>query len=133
MPSRMSACGFVALLLALTLFPGCSAFNPLCGSARPAPVLTSISPTTATLAEIQNTLTLVIAGSHFVSASVAVVNNSQVATVVSSSTRIQASVGPGSITSTGTYTVVVNTPAGNTGNLGCDSGGTSTQASLTVQ
>ena len=130
MPSRISACGFVALLAIVMSLPGCNALNPLCGSARPAPVLTSISPTSVTLAQIQNTVTIVVAGSSFVSSSVAQVNNAEVATVVSSSTRIQASIGPANITAPGMYSISVKTPSGTSGNLGCDSGGTSTQATL---
>jgi hypothetical protein len=132
MPSRLSACGFIALLAALATLPGCNALNPLCGSARPVPVLNSISPTTVTMTEIQSTVTVVAAGSNFVSASVAQVNNSKVGTVVSSSTRIQASVGTASVTGPGSYLISINTPSGNTGNLGCESGGTSSQATLTV-
>jgi hypothetical protein len=132
MPSRFSACGFVALLAAVATLPGCNALNPLCGSARPVPVLNSISPTTVTMAEVRNTVTLVLAGSSFVSASVAQVDNSKVGTVVSSSTRIQASVGTAYVTGPGSYLISVNTPSGNTGNLGCESGGTSGQATLTV-
>jgi hypothetical protein len=113
--------------------PGCSAINPLCGSSRPSPVLTSINPTTVTLAEVHGNFLLDVNGSHFVGASVVVINKGQVASDVSSSTLIKATVGPANITAAGTYQVWVNTPSGNSGNLGCDSGGNSSQATLTVQ
>jgi hypothetical protein len=133
MPSRSAIWSLAALMVAALGLPGCSAINPLCGSSRPTPVLTSISPTTATEAEIQSTFTLNLTGSHFVGASVVEINNVQVATDVTASTTIKATIGPASVKGTGTYKVWVSTPAGNSGNLGCDSGGTSSQASLTVQ
>jgi hypothetical protein len=133
MPSRSARWSLVLLIIAAVGLPGCSAINPLCGSSRPTPVLTSISPTIATEAEVQSTFTLNLAGSHFVGASVVEINNVQVTTDVTTSSTIKATVGPASISGTGLYKVWVSTPAGNSANLGCDSGGTSSQASLTVQ
>ena len=133
MPSRSAMWSLVALIVAALGLPGCSAINPLCGSSRPTPVLTSISPATVTEAEVQSSLTLNLVGSHFVGASVVEINNVQVTTDVTASTTIKATVGPASINGTGVYKVWVSTPAGNSGNLGCDSGGSSSQASLTVQ
>jgi hypothetical protein len=132
MPSRSTTLSLVALMVAALGLPGCSAINPLCGSSRPTPALTSINPTTVTDAEVQATLTLNLVGSHFVGASVVEINNVQVATDVTSSTTIKATVGPASVSGAGVYKVWVNTPSGNSGNLGCDSGGNSSQASLTV-
>ena len=119
----------VAVILAL---PGCNAVNPLCGSARPAPVLSSISPMTVSYSQVQSTFTLDLVGSHFVAASVGVINNVQLATDVASSTSLKATVGAADISAPGTFQVWVYTPAGNSGDLGCSSGGNSSKATLTV-
>jgi len=133
MPSRSARWLLVILLLSALGLPGCSAINPLCGSSRPVPVLTSINPTTITEAEVLSTVTVNLVGSHFVGASVVEINNVQVTTDVTSSTTIKATVGPASVNGTGVFKIWVSTPAGNSGSLGCDSGGNSSQASLTVQ
>ena len=65
---------FSALLLALLVFQGCNALNPLCGSARPSPVIGSLSATTATFAEVQQGFPLTVNGSQFVSSSVVLIN-----------------------------------------------------------
>jgi hypothetical protein len=132
------ASGYNAVLLTLVVagawaLPGCSAINPLCGSSRPVPVLTSISPTTVTEADVLGTFILNIKGSNFVSSSVVVINKAQIASDVTSATTIKASVGPATLKSAGIYNVWVNTPAGNSGDLGCDSGGSSSQTTLTVE
>jgi hypothetical protein len=62
-----------ALLLVLPFFPGCNALNPLCGSARPAPVIGSLSATTITFAEVQQGFLLTVNGSQFVSSSFVVI------------------------------------------------------------
>ena len=64
MPSR--TCGLsLAALLALLLLPGCgnNTLNPFCGSARPAPLIGSLSPSTMTFAEVQQGDTLTVSGS----------------------------------------------------------------------
>jgi hypothetical protein len=119
------ASGYNAVLLTLVVagawaLPGCSAINPLCGSSRPVPVLTSISPTTVTEADVLGTFILNI-------------KKAQIASDVTSATTIKASVGPATLKSAGIYNVWVNTPAGNSGDLGCDSGGSSSQTTLTVE
>jgi len=112
---------------------GCNALNPVCQSARPSPVLTSIDPTSVSYSDVQKTFTLNIVGSRFVASSVAVIDTVQLATVVTSSTTMTATVGPTDIKSLGTVQVWVFTPAGNTGDLGCSSGGNSSKTSLTVK
>jgi hypothetical protein len=54
MPSRTCALSFAALW-ALLFLPGCgnNTLNPFCGSARPAPLIGSLSPSTTTFAEVQ--------------------------------------------------------------------------------
>jgi hypothetical protein len=125
-------CAIGTLILGILLLPGCNAINPLCGSARPSPVLTSIAPTSVSFAEVQKTFQLSVTGSHFVSASVIVVNGIQVSTNIPSSTQLSGTVSTAAIPTTGTYKVYVSTPAGNSGNLGCTSGGKSSSVTLTV-
>lgn len=129
----MLLCRRVALLLVL-LIPilGCNALNPLCGSSRPAPALTSISPTTITFSSLQSDLSLALTGKEFVASSVVVFNGTTVSTTVTSSTQLTADIPQSLITGPGTYTVQVKTPAGNSGNVGCSSGGTSATQTLTV-
>ncbi len=74
-----------ALLLALLFFPGCNAINPLCGSARPVPVIGSLSATMIPFAEVQQGFVLTVNGSQFVSSSVVVINGTTLSTTVVSS------------------------------------------------
>jgi hypothetical protein len=121
-----------ALLLALLLFQGCNALNPLCGSARPAPIIGSLSPSTATFAEVQKGLLLTVNGSQFVSSSVVVINGTTLSTLATSSKQLQVTVTTAVISASGTASLTVNTPSGNSGNLGCTSGGTSKALVLTI-
>jgi len=121
-----------ALLLALLVFPGCNALNPLCGSARPAPVIGSLSPNTVTFAEVRKGFLLTVNGSQFVSSSVVVVNGTTLNTLATSSQQVQATITSAVISAAGTASVTVNTPSGNSGNLGCTSGGTSHALVLTI-
>ena len=121
-----------ALLLALLFFPGCGALNVVCGSARPVPVSTSLSPGTATFAQVQQGLPLVVNGSHFDASSVVVINGTTLATQVTSSQLVQVTVTSAVITAPGTANVVVHTPGGNSGAVGCSSGGTSKTLVLTI-
>ena len=125
---------FVALwgLVGLLSFPACNAINPLCGSARPAPTISSLSPATIQFSEVQQGAVLTVNGSDFVSSTVVVINGTTVATTVISSQQLQATLTTALITSPGTANVVVNTPSGNSGDLGCKSGGTSGSLALTV-
>jgi hypothetical protein len=121
-----------ALILALWLLPGCNALNPLCGSARPAPVLDSISPSSLTFSQLPPNFTLTATGSHFVSASVVVFNGTSLTTSVNSSSLLTVTITASMIPAPGNYNVRVHTPAGTTGNLGCSSGGDSAVQVLTV-
>ena len=121
-----------ALLLALLVFQGCNALNPLCGSARPAPIIGSLSATTITFAEVQKGFLLTVSGSHFVSSSVVVVNGTTLTTLATSSQQLEASITATVISAPGTASVTVNTPSGNSSNLGCTSGGTSHALILTI-
>jgi hypothetical protein len=75
MPSR--TCGLsLAALLALLFLPGCNnTLNPLCGSARPAPLIGSLSPNTMSFAPVQQGSVLIVNGSHFVSSRLGLKNS----------------------------------------------------------
>jgi len=123
-----------ALLLALLVFQACNALNPACGSARPAPIIGSLSASTITLSQVQQPqgFVLVVYGSQFVSSSVGVINGTALSTVVTSSTQLQVTLTTAVISAPGTASVTVNTPSGNSGDLGCTSGGTSSALVLTI-
>jgi hypothetical protein len=120
------------LLVALLVFQGCNSLNPLCGSSRPAPIIGSLSPSMVTLAEVQQGFLLTVTGSQFVSASVIVVNGTAVSTLATSSMQLQATITAAVISASGAASVTVNTPSGNSSDLGCSSGGTSKALTLTV-
>jgi hypothetical protein len=117
---------------ALLLLPGCNALNPLCGSARPSPSLSSISPTTMAFSSLPPSFVLTATGGHFVASSVVVFNGAELATTVVSSSQLTANVTSSMIPAPGPFKVEVKTPSGNSGNLGCSSGGTSGAQTLTV-
>jgi len=121
-----------ALLFALLVFPACNSLNPLCGSARPDPSIGSLSASTITFAEVQQGFVLTVYGSQFVSSSVGVVNGTQLSTVVTNSTQLQVTITTAVISAPGTASVTVNTPSGNSGDLGCASGGTSKALVLAI-
>lgn len=129
---RISLCLRLSAISLALLLPGCNALNPLCGSARPAPVIASLSASTITLAQVQQGFVLTVNGSQFVSASVVLVNGAAQSTVVMGSTQLKITLTTAVISAPGTLKVSVNTPSGNSGNLGCTSGGTSKALVLTV-
>jgi len=120
------------LVLASLVFPACNSLNPLCGSARPAPAISSLSASTITLAQVQEGFVLNVYGSKFVSSSVVVINGTNLNTLVTSSTQLQFTITTAVISAPGTVGVTVNTPSGNSADLGCSSGGTSGALVLTV-
>jgi hypothetical protein len=121
-----------ALLLASLACQACNALNPLCGSARPDPIVGSLSASTITLSEVQPGFVLDVYGARFVSSSVVVINGTKLSTVVTSSTQLQVTITAALISAPGTASVTVNTPSGNSGDLGCTSGGTSGTLVLTI-
>lgn len=123
----------LGVVLALSCLPGCSnALNPLCGSARPAPLIGSLSPSSMDFAQVQRGAVLTVNGSHFVSSSVVVINGTTLATTVLNSTQLQVTITTGLISAPGTFDVTVVTPSGNSGDVGCSSGGTSSALALTI-
>jgi len=121
-----------SLVILLVVLPGCNALNPLCGSARPVPVLKSISPTTTVFSQLPASFLLTLTGSEFVSSSVVIFNGATLATAVNSSSQLTVTITSSMIVAPGTYNVQVQTPAGNSGDLGCSSGGQSATLTLTV-
>ena len=121
-----------ALLFAVMFLAGCGALNPFCGSARPKPVLTSLTPNPASLTQVQQGLLLTVNGSHFYSSSILLWNGVALPTTVMSSTQLQATITTTQISSPGTAQIVVHTPANLSGDLGCDSGGNSKALTFTV-
>jgi hypothetical protein len=121
-----------ALLLAVFVFPGCNALNPLCGSARPSPSIASLSADTITLAQVQQGFVLTVNGSHLVASSVVLINGITLPTQVLSSQQVQVTITSTVISAPGTASVVVNTPGGTSSDLGCTSGGTSHALVLTI-
>ncbi len=120
------------IVLASLFLPGCNALNPLCGSARPVPVIASLSADSITLAQAQQGFLLTVTGKEFVASSVVLINGSAQTTSVQSSSELQVTIPVDLFSAPGTAAVSVQTPSGNSGKLGCDSGGTSSALTLTV-
>ncbi|HMK21795.1 MAG TPA: IPT/TIG domain-containing protein [Terriglobales bacterium] len=130
MPSRL---WLVVGLLSLTLLAGCNnTLNPLCGSARPAPLIGSLSPGTISFSDLQQGAVLTVNGSQFVSSSVVLINGQPLSTIVSSSQQLKVTLTTGVISGPGAVNVSVMTPSGSTGDVGCTSGGKSTVLVLNV-
>jgi hypothetical protein len=132
MPSRICALS-LASLLALFVLPGCNnTLNPLCGSARPMPQIGSLSPSTLTFSQVQQGSTLIVNGSRFVSASEVVINKTPLSATVVSDQQLKVKLSTDVISAPGSVNVMVRTPSGNSGDLGCTSGGDSSVLVLTV-
>lgn len=121
-----------AVVLAFLLLPGCNALNPLCNSSRPAPVMGALSASTITFAQVQQGFVLTVTGSEFVASSVVIINGTTLSTTVVSSQSLQVTITANLISGPGSASVTVNTPSGNSGYLGCTSGGTSSALTLTI-
>jgi len=121
-------------LVPLTLLAGCNnTLNPLCGSARPKPLIASLSPSTVTFADVQNGVLLSVNGSQFVPASEIVINGKTLAATATSANQLQVMLTTSVISGPGKATVKVVTPSGGTSDVGCSSGGTSSVLTLTVK
>jgi hypothetical protein len=121
-----------SVVLACLFLPGCGALNPLCGSSRPAPVIGSLSASTITFAQVQQGFLLTVTGKEFVASSVVIINGTTLITTVKSSQQLQVTIPTDLISGPGTANVTVNTPSGNSGYLGCSSGGTTSALTLTI-
>jgi hypothetical protein len=122
----------LSVLLAMFSLAGCNATNPLCGSSRPKPLIGSLSPSSMDFAQVQQGAVLTVMGSQFVSSSVVVINGTTLSPTVVSTQELQVTITTGLISGPGTFNVFVQTPGGNSGDLGCASGGNSSTLKLTV-
>ncbi len=133
---RLRSCGlpFVCLLvLGFALLLGCNnTLNPLCGSARPVPVIGSLSPSTVPFSQVQQGFTLTVSGNQFVSSSQVMVNHTPIAATVLSPQKLSVELTTDVISAPGSVQILVQTPSGNSGDVGCSSGGTSSALTLTV-
>lgn len=132
MPSFRRIVRRCSWLVVLLLLPGCNTLNPLCGSARPVPILNSISPKTMAFSQLPPTFVITANGKDFVSSSVVIFNGATLATGVTNHSQLTATITSSMISAPGSFNVAVKTPAGNTGDVGCSSGGTSSAQVLTV-
>ena len=83
-------------------------------------------------AQVQQGAVLIVKGSQFVSSSVVVINGKTLSTTVVSSQELQVPITTGLISGPGDLNVFVATPGGNSGDIGCASGGNSSVLVLTV-
>jgi hypothetical protein len=81
---------------------------------------------------VQQGFPLSVDGSQFVSSSVVVINGKTLSTEIMSSQQLQVTITTDLISTPGTLNVTVETPSGNSGDLGCTSGGTSRVLVLTI-
>jgi len=119
--------------IAVLFLPGCSnTLNPFCGSARPAPLIGSLSPSTVSFSKVEQGTPLIVNGNHFVSASQVAIDGKTLSATVNSSQQLKVMLTTGVISGPGSVNVSVVTPSGNSADLGCSSGGKSTVLVLTV-
>jgi hypothetical protein len=85
-----------------------------------------------TFAEVQQGVLLTVTGSDFVPASEIMVNTKALAAKALSSQQLQVTLTTDVISAPGPVNIKVFTPSGNSGNVGCSSGGTTTALVLTV-
>ena len=130
---RVVAAGLLALV-PLMLVAGCNnALNPFCGSARPAPLIGSLSPSQVSFTQVQQGVLLTVNGNDFVQSSEIVVNGKALGPKVISGQALQVTLNTDVISGPGNVPVKVMTPSGNVGDAGCSSGGTSSALTLTVK
>jgi len=82
--------------------------------------------------QVQQGTTLTITGNNFVPSTEVLINGKVLGATAISSTQLQFLLNTDVISGPGTVDVKVTTPSGNTGDLGCSSGGTSSVLVLTV-
>ena len=123
----------LAALLAVLFLPGCNnTLNPFCGSARPVPMIGSLTPSTVDFTQVEQGLVLTVKGAKFVAASEVEINGKPLATSVLSDAQLKVTLTTGVISGPGNINVIVHTPTGGSGDVGCSSGGDSTALVLTV-
>ena len=123
----------LAALLAVLFLPGCNnTLNPFCGSARPVPMIGSLTPSTVDFTQVEQGVVLTVKGAKFVAASQVEINGKPLATSVLSDSQLKVTLSTGVISGSGAVNVVVNTPSGGSGDVGCSSGGNISTLVLTV-
>jgi hypothetical protein len=85
-----------------------------------------------TFAQVQDGVLLTVNGSHFVSSSEIMINSTALGATIVSDQELQLKLTPDVISGPGTVKVSVVTPSGNSGDVGCTSGGTSSVLILSV-
>jgi hypothetical protein len=129
----MSSRLLLVAVLAVLFLPACgNTLNPFCTSSRPAPLIASLAPSTVAFSDVESGVMLTINGSQFVSSSQVVINGKTLGATIVSSEKLKIMLTTGVISGPGPVTVSVSTPSGNTGDLGCTSGGKSSALVLTV-
>ena len=119
------------LLLAVLVLQGCNALNPLCEAPAPPRPFLSLGHHHHRRAGAAGIL-LTVNGSRVRSSSVVVINGTTLSTKVLSSSQLPVTITTAFISAPGTASVTVSTPSGNSGSLGCTSGGTSQARTLTI-
>jgi hypothetical protein len=123
----------LAALLAVLFLPGCNnTLNPFCGSARPVPMIGSLSPSTVDFTQVEQGVVLTVKGAKFVATSQVEINGKPLATSVLSDSQLKVTLTTGVISGSGAVNIMVNTPGGGSGDVGCSSGGNSSTLVLTV-
>jgi IPT/TIG domain len=131
---RTSTLSLACLFTLAFAIVGCNnTLNPLCGSARPAPLIQSLSPSSMTFEDVQQGDLLTVKGSQFVSSTEVVINAKALAATIVSPQQLNVKLSTDVISGPGSVNVMVETPGGNSANLGCTSGGKSSVLTLTVK
>lgn len=118
--------------LAFTMVGCNNTLNPLCGSARPVPQIQSLSPSSMTFGDVQQGALLTVNGSQFVSSTQVVINSTVLSATVVSPQQLKVKLSTDVILAPGPVKVMVETPSGNSADVGCTSGGKSSVLTLTV-
>ena len=130
---RTSSLSLACLTTLAFAIVGCNnTLNPLCSSARPVPVIQSLSPSSIIFADVQQGALLTVNGSQFVSSTEAVINSTTLSATVVSPQQLNVKLSTDLISAPGSVNVMVQTPSGSSGDLGCTSGGKSSVLILTV-
>ncbi len=130
----ISSLSLACLLTLAFAIVGCNnTLNPLCGSARPAPLIQSLSPTSMTFEDVQQGALLTVKGSEFVSSTEVVINSTPLSAAVVSARQLNVKLSTDLISAPGSVSVMAKTPGGNSADLGCTSGGQSSVLTLTVE
>jgi hypothetical protein len=83
-------------------------------------------------AQVQQGTSLIVNGSQFAPSSEVVINGKTLGATVISAQQLSVMITTSLITAPGSVKVTVHTPGGNSGDLGCSSGGDSSALLLTI-